>query len=385
MMKRSHLYFLPLISMVFILALLLEPTQSIGAAKTGLLLWFNTVLPSLLPFIIGANILMASGSIYFFEKLFRPLMRPLFNVPGCCAFPWIMGLISGYPMGAKIAGDLYDNNQITDLELQRLLSFCNNSGPFFILGAVGVGMLGNEHLGYFLLLIHFLSSILVGLLFRFYGHESNSTPKYQKIRFKPANSIGETLGSSITSAMEVIVQIGGYIIIFSVIGSLLKETILIKAIGNTLYYVFRPLGMTKELAASWLMGIIEMSNGAYMVSTAQSVQSLKMAIVSFILGWGGLSVHAQSLNFIKKIAIKTPLYLFAKFLHGVIAFSFTLLFFPIYIKHSAQMPLPESIPTFALSNVRIFHVIGLGFIIFAFVFSIFVTYFNFKGNPQETK
>lgn len=137
-LKKPRIYFLPVVSITLILALLIDPSQSITAAKTGLLLWFNTVLPSLLPFITGSNILMASGSVYFFEKVFTPIMEPLFKVPGCCAFAWIMGLVSGYPMGAKIAAELRENNQITDIEVQRLLSFCNNSGPFFILGAVGV-------------------------------------------------------------------------------------------------------------------------------------------------------------------------------------------------------------------------------------------------------
>lgn len=326
MLKKTRLYTLPLISLIFIAALLLEPTKAIGASKTGLLLWFNTVLPSLLPFIIGANILTASGSVYFFETLFRPIMKPLFNLPGCCAFPWIMGLISGYPMGAKIAGDLYDTGQITKIELQRLLSFCNNSGPFFVIGAVGVGMLGNEKLGYNLLLIHIFSSVLVGILFRFYKPEAKGSQTPHISPFKPAHSIGEALGQSVTNAMDVMVQVGGYIIMFCVIGTLLEDAAFITLLGKGMVFIFKPLGMTQNLAQSWLLGLIEVSNGASMVAASRSLPSLKLPIISFILGWGGFSVHAQSLGFIKKNAIKTPLYLGSKVLHGVIAFILTLIF-----------------------------------------------------------
>ncbi len=326
MMKKARLYILPVISMIFILVLLFEPTVSIGAAKTGLLLWFNTVLPSLLPFIIGANILMATDSIYFFEKIFRPIMKPLFNVPGCCAFPWIMGLISGYPMGAKIASELYESNQITKSEFQRVLSFCNNSGPFFILGAVGVGMLANEKLGYSLLIIHIISSVLVGILFRFYGQDTPSYKAPYIVPLKPASSIGDILGKSITNAMDVMVQVGGYIIMFSVIGTLLQDTSLVKVLASSMYYLLKPLGMTQSLALSWLIGMVEMSNGAFMVSTYQGICTLKIPIISFILGWGGFCVHAQSLSFIEKGAIKTPLYLLSKVLHGVIAFILTVIF-----------------------------------------------------------
>lgn len=326
MMRKTRLYTLPLLSIVFILALLLEPTTSIGAAKTGLLLWFNTVLPSLVPFIIGANMLMASGGIHFFEKLFKPIMKPVFNVPACCAFPWVIGLISGYPMGAKIAGELYDTGQITQVELQRLLSFCNNSGPFFILGAVGVGMLGNQSLGYSLLGIHIASSILVGVLFRFYGQSSTTRPTAYANTFKPSLSFGEALGKSVSNAMDVIVQVGGYIIIFSVIYTLIQGTSLVTLITNGLYERFAYAGMTKSLAASWLGGLIELSNGAHLVASSNSPLSLQLPMISFILGWGGLCVHAQSLGFIKKSGVKAPVYLLAKFLHGAFAFILTLIF-----------------------------------------------------------
>lgn len=321
--KKQSSYILPLASLSLILALLINPSLSIDAAKTGLLLWFNIVLPSLLPFIIASNILMASGSVYFFEKLFRPIMWPLFRLPGCCAFPWVMGLISGYPMGAKLAANLWNENQITDSELQRLLSFCNNSGPFFILGAVGSGIFNDPALGYFLLKVHFISSLMVGLIFRFYGQASRPRPSTYNNAFKPASSIGGVLASSISSSMEVIAQIGGYIIFFSVIGALLRKASSVLTLAKIVNLLFKPLGMTASLALSWIIGLSEMSNGISLLAKVQGPQTLKLAVISFILAWGGLSIHAQSLHFLKNTKIKTPLYLFGKFLHGVFAFILT--------------------------------------------------------------
>ena len=325
--KKQSSYILLIASLSLILTLLINPSLSIDAAKTGLLLWFNIVLPSLLPFIIASNILMESGSVYFFERLFTPIMQPLFRLPGSCAFPWVMGLISGYPMGAKLAANLRNENQITDSELQRLLSFCNNSGPFFILGAIGSGIFNDPKIGYFLIKIHFISSVLVGLIFRFYGQKPRpSSNTYNRV-FKPVNSIGEVLASSIANSMEVIVQIGGYIIFFSVIGDLIKETKLILTLASLINHLFKPLGMTKNLALSWIIGFSEMSNGINLLAKVPSPQVLKLAIVSFILGWGGLSIHAQSLHFFKSTKIKTPLYLLGKFLHGVLAFILTYILF----------------------------------------------------------
>ena len=60
-------------------------------------------------------------------------MRPLFNVPGEGAFPLIMGIISGYPVGAKIVTNFRKNGTVTKEEGERLITFTNNSGPLFII------------------------------------------------------------------------------------------------------------------------------------------------------------------------------------------------------------------------------------------------------------
>ena len=373
--KRARTYLLPIMSVVLIFSLLISPTRSIAAAKKGLLLWFNTVLPSLLPFIIGANILMASNSIYFLEKLFRPIMGPLFNLPGCCAFPWIMGLVSGYPMGAKITAELRQNNQISDIETQRLLGFCNNSGPFFILGAIGVGMLQNEQLGYFLLMIHFISSVLTGILFRFYKENQPSQAKSHTTPFIALNSMGEVLGSSITRSMEVIIQIGGYIIIFSVIGELLKSTYFIVLLAKLIHFIFQPLGMSQELALSWLIGIIEMSNGVSLVSTAPASQILTLSTISFLVAWGGLSIHAQSLHLLQNTNIKTSLYLLGKLLHAALAFLLTFFLFPTYLTRTEKL-----MPTFATPHYKYFSLASLVFVAFAILIALRTMRFQ-KNNP----
>ena len=49
-------------------------------------------------------------------------MRPLFNVPGDAVYAFIFGLISGYPVGAKIVADLRNNDVCTKDEAERMLS-----------------------------------------------------------------------------------------------------------------------------------------------------------------------------------------------------------------------------------------------------------------------
>lgn len=99
-------------------------------------------------------------------------MRPIFNVPGEGAFPLIMGIISGYPVGAKIVTNFRKNNICSKEEAERLLTFTNNSGPLFIIGTIGISLFGNTSIGIILFITHLLSSLTVGFLFRFWKIKS---------------------------------------------------------------------------------------------------------------------------------------------------------------------------------------------------------------------
>jgi len=154
---------LPAIICIFILFLLLYLKNNLVAAKSGLLLWANSVLPSLLPFFIATELLGYTNIVPLCGKLLNKLMRPIFNVPGEGAFALLMGIISGYPVGAKIVANLKDQKLCTDIEAERLIAFTNNSGPLFIVGTVGVGMFYNPSIGLILFCTHILACLTTRL------------------------------------------------------------------------------------------------------------------------------------------------------------------------------------------------------------------------------
>ncbi len=125
-----------IIFVLFTIFLVIFSKSNLTAAKNGLKLWANNVVPSLLPFFIVTNLLSHTNVIKYVSKACNKFMRPIFNVPGECAYAFILGLISGYPVGAKIVTDLKDNNLCTTEEAERMLCFTNNSGPLFIIGTV---------------------------------------------------------------------------------------------------------------------------------------------------------------------------------------------------------------------------------------------------------
>ena len=125
------------------------PSIALCSARKGISLWLSNVLPALLPFFICANFLQDIGVIRIFRS---------------GVFPFVMSVLSGYPMGAKIVGDLRRDGEISQREAMRLMSFCSTSGPAFMVGAVGAGMLGSGMLGGIIAAAHYAGAFLNGLL-----------------------------------------------------------------------------------------------------------------------------------------------------------------------------------------------------------------------------
>ncbi|AZO95298.1 hypothetical protein D7D81_12225 [Halocella sp. SP3-1] len=118
-----------LIAILITVFIIVFSEDAFNAALEGLKVWWDVVFPSLLPFFIIAEILMGLGVVHFMGALLEPLMQPLFKVPGVGAFAMAMGLASGYPIGAKITGNLRRKNLCTKTEGERLVSFTNTADP----------------------------------------------------------------------------------------------------------------------------------------------------------------------------------------------------------------------------------------------------------------
>ncbi len=180
---------------LFTISLLIFSNSNLQAAKSGIELWANSVLPSLFPFFIATELLSHTNIIPILGNILGKFMRPLFRVPGEGAFAFIMGIISGYPTGAKIVTDFRNQGICTKAEAERLLAFTNNSGPLFIVGTIGISLFSNATIGFLLLFTHILACVTVGFLFRFWKKEDTSVFSKSK-SFHSSNQVsnlGEVL------------------------------------------------------------------------------------------------------------------------------------------------------------------------------------------------
>ena len=341
-MKKNQIiiFFFPIVIVLFlVVGIIIFPQESIKSAKEGLNIWVNVLIPSLLPFIIGANLIVELKIVDLIGVIINPITKFVFNVSGKSALVFVISTVSGYPVGAKLAYDLRDKGQISSSEAQRLVSFCSTSGPLFIIGAVAVGMFNNPSLGYLMILCHYLGSISVGILFRNYGKEKLSKSNINiRTNFKNiistrySSNIGffVMFGNAVVNGVNTLLAVGGFVIVFSVVFKVLSLFNIISLLATILSIPLSLFGVTKELCYAFIGGLFEITIGCSNISQVASASlSIKASLSSFLIGFSGLSILAQCCNFLAKTDINTNLYILSKFLHGLFAAIFTFLLYPI--------------------------------------------------------
>lgn len=325
--------FVPTCICLFTAFLLIFSNNNLSSAKTGLSLWANSVVPSLLPFFIATELLGYTNVISILGKLLNRFMRPIFNVPGEGAFPFIMGIISGYPMGAKIVASFKSKGICTNEEAERLLAFTNNSGPLFIIGTVGIGLFKDTNTGILLFITHILACLTVGFIFRWWKFsrkkrssflQESSTNIPSKVSL---SNLGEVLANSIMSAINTIFLIGGFIVLFSVIISILENSRVLDILSNFISPILNIFGISASYANGILTGLLELTNGVCNVASIPNKSiSTNIIICAFLLGFGGISVTLQILSITSKAKISIKPYLIGKLLQGCFATLYTYIF-----------------------------------------------------------
>ncbi len=323
------------IALLIALAMLFYPQESFEASVEGLKLWFEIVLPALLPFFAMADILMGLGVVNFLGALLEPVMRPLFRIPGVGGFAVAMGLAGGYPIGARITGELHRRELCTRVEAERLLAFANTADPLFIVGAVAVGMFGRPELGAAMLIAHYLGVVIMGLLLRFYGRGEPETPlpkrrqsegyfthairEMDRARRADGRSFGELFGDTIRETFASMLFIGGCIMMFSVLTAVLDATGIMRYLTLPLEKILKLLKLDSSLATPIIHGFFETTLGSQSASNASAPLVQRAVTASLVIGWSGLSVHSQVSVMILGTKIRMSPYMLARLGHGILA------------------------------------------------------------------
>lgn len=323
-MKATRIFFIGCI-VFFIFSLLIYPERMLAASVNSLNLWFQQVLPSLFPFMVATGILIRMGVAHSLGRVLQPVMKPVFGLSGVCAFPFLLGFISGYPMGAKITVMLYKDNAISLEDAQGVLAFSNNPGPLFVIGTAGTALLQSPVLGYLMMLSIFFSAITTGFLFRFQKRPENIAPV--SLHKKNTDTLGTLLGKSIADAIETILQIGGFIILFGVF----IEALQVSGVSHLLFLAISSiLPISQGIFDGLFGGFLEMTNGVSLLSQTGQTTAFLVACCSTILSFGGLSILGQTLGILAAIPIRTSKYIAAKAVNAILAGFYTYLLYPLF-------------------------------------------------------
>ncbi len=348
-MKRNFKFYIlslkrNLISLFFLLfaiLLVIFSSSNLIAAKSGLKLWALSVVPSLFPFFIATNLLNHTKLVNYFSKFFNKIMRPLFNVPGEASYAFILGLISGYPVGAKIVSSLKNANLCTKDEAERMLCFTNNSGPLFIIGTVGISLFSNSAIGFLLLFTHILASISVGIILgllsrlkKDYSKPSLKSNLSSNKKIASFSNLGEVLSESILDASKTIILIGGFVILFSIILAILKQSHVLSVLSVLISPILQILHIPTQFAEGIISGLFELTNGILLICNIPCKNIwINILCCAFLLSFGGFSVLIQVVSVCSKSDIKIKKYLWGKILQACLATFYTYIllnFLPIF-------------------------------------------------------
>ena len=295
--------YLPVLSVLgLFLVLVLYSGPAAAGARHGLEVCAATLVPSLLPFFVLSNLLSMLGLADLLGGLFGGAMARLFRTSPAGAQALFLGLSGGYPLGASVVADLRRQGRVSREEAERLLAFCNNSGPAFILGAAG-GVLKSPQAGAMLYLTHVLAAITVGVLMRPSGLPQSG----QAAPVTPPLPFGKALTAAVTRAVNSTLMVCGYVVLF---GALLG--------------FLTPLATLPPLWQSAVSGILELGSGIAAL-TGMTPTPAVLAAAAFLLGWGGLSVHCQTMGVLADTDIKCARHLAGRALCGLLAAVYTLI------------------------------------------------------------
>jgi len=319
-----------IISSIFIMIILIfcgyeilsESETIMNAVIYSFNIWTNNLFPSLFPFFVLSEILINYGFVELTSELFKPFFKKVFKMNGNAAFVFIMSMLSGFPSNAKYARQLYLDGKLTDKEATKILMFSHFSNPLFILGTISVTFLNNKKLGLIVLFSHYISNILIGIIFRNYNPSNNINDRFSfknsilmmhNKRINNNKRFGTIITNALTNSINTLLLILGVVTTFLIITTIIDNN-------------FHPNLLTK----TFISGSLEMTQGLKHVSLLNTSSYFKTLLITSILSFGGLSVHTQILSIISDTKIKYKPFLLARLIHVVLSFIICFLILKIF-------------------------------------------------------
>lgn len=298
---RLKIFFSLFAVVSFIVAFFYDPATMVTAVSTALTLCATAVIPPVYPFMVLSDFIVRSGLCGVVGNYLSPATKFLFNLSGNTGCVVLMSAVGGYPVGAKMTAQLLENGSITQSQARRLMLFCVNAGPAFVIGTVGTVMLASRKAGLILYLASVIASVFMGIFLRCFDCEKIITRK-DKTEFNTG-----VISQSVMYGTDSMLMMCGWILIFSCINAYIKKL---------------PFN---EMTLVGINMITEVTSGC-----ASAVGIFPVSIQALVIGWGGLSVHCQLLPYVKATGLRLSHFLLSQIIHGSLATALATLLFRIF-------------------------------------------------------
>lgn len=296
---KKYKTFLSIFVFYIIINMIIFPSLYIKQAFNGISAWAFNVLPSVLPFMFFTKVIISLGSLDKISHIFQKPCSSLYKTHQISSLVFITSIISGYPIGAKMTAELYNQGVISRSDAFKMSSFCSTSGPMFIIGAVGIAMLGNATYGYIIFLCHIVGALINGLLYRNLNIKETKENRTSSISVKNLDIASMVLDSSLS-----VISVGTIIAIFFVV-------------ITSLYPI---LNLFSPHVSSIIEGMVEITKGCLDIATSFN-NKWSILASTFIISFGGISTMMQSISMLSSVKIPFRLIFLQKLTHAIISSS----------------------------------------------------------------
>lgn len=359
--RKSVVYIFPALALV--LAVYAKETSK--AARDAIYLCLDVVIPSLFPFFVLSRLTVPFLRSFNCPRFLKRIFQGLIGLPYYVLPTIVLGYLSGYPTGAKLARDMLDDGLLDSRQASRVIAVANNCSPLFIIGTVGAGLFRSVRIGFILLAVHWVSGLLaaviLNLLLKRGRHETDEvTAVFHGKRIDGSNkgSASALIPAAVEDAAILSLKVSGYIVLFAVLSELLSRTGVFGLAGALLSWVL-PKSLSAQGIEALMRGILEISSGSSAIALSMDTPVVaQLSMVSFICGFAGFSVHTQVMGIMKGTGTHYLVFLLGKFLHGTIACILTIVllsFLPVSLAVSTAEPAVTGFPP----QLRIFTVMTL--------------------------
>jgi len=298
------------ITLFFLIELLINKELVFSTISFSLDMWVKNLIPSLFPFFIISDILITYEFVNYIPKNIINFFSYIFNIKKECVLIFFLSMLSGFPSNAKNIRKLYDLNIINEKEASHMLMFTHFSNPLFILGTLSIFFLNNKSLGIIILLSHYISNVIIGIVFRNFNIISkNNVPQKEKNL-----NFGPVFIYSIKSAIDTLLLILGTLSCFLVISSIIINRFNFNNVNSLL-----------------IKSILEITMGLKELSLFNLNDLTKVMLSSSILSFGGLSVHMQVISQLIDTNISYKKFLIGRIYQTVISFVLSYFIYCIFI------------------------------------------------------